>query len=212
MDSGMIFVTFTEAVPLLAVTESELDRLVREGEIRAFRTGNEMKFRLTDLCDKRRSKFLPRQNPPNSQFFGANVAAMRIGVTFEGLMTAVSCKLVPLGMVSTIDEDVPEPWIEFWRIECERNSDRWQKFLHAITSRTEGGEGRCIHGVGEGAPCDQCRALAEAEADDVPEDEIVGASEGYGRRPTGCVIGFALLVLKLGSGVAVGALLASRFA
>jgi excisionase family DNA binding protein len=43
------FYTFDEVLKRLAINESKLKRLVSEGEIRAFREGDQMKFRRTDV-------------------------------------------------------------------------------------------------------------------------------------------------------------------
>lgn len=43
------FFTFDEVLKRLAINESKLKRLVSEGEIRAFREGDQMKFRRTDV-------------------------------------------------------------------------------------------------------------------------------------------------------------------
>ena len=43
------FYTFDEVLKRLAINESKLKRLVSEGEIRAFREGDQMKFRKTDV-------------------------------------------------------------------------------------------------------------------------------------------------------------------
>jgi excisionase family DNA binding protein len=43
------FFTFDEVLKRLAINESKLKRLVSEGEIRAFREGDQMKFRKTDV-------------------------------------------------------------------------------------------------------------------------------------------------------------------
>ncbi len=43
------FFTFDEVLGKLAIDETKLKRLVSEGEIRAFREGDEMKFRRTDV-------------------------------------------------------------------------------------------------------------------------------------------------------------------
>ena len=43
------FFTFDQVLKVLAIDETKLKRLVSEGEIRAFREGDEMKFRKMDV-------------------------------------------------------------------------------------------------------------------------------------------------------------------
>ncbi len=61
------FYTFDEVLKYLQIPETKLKRLVSEGEIRAFREGDEMKFRRADVENIDLTGALaPRRRPGSS--------------------------------------------------------------------------------------------------------------------------------------------------
>jgi hypothetical protein len=197
-------VTFDEALMLLSVDEAKLRRLVSEGDIRAFREGDQIAFRLTDVCNVMRGmlSIAPTENPVAE--FHLTSTAGAIGITSDQLQVAIAHRLIPFGRVVQTRCAVPRMWINFWTREREQNTDRWREFLAVIARPipvTVTEKSLCAHGHVIGiVPCPQCTEMAEAE-----KDAIVESSNGDHIRAKGCCVVLLVFGLKVAGAAVIGA-------
>lgn len=208
MGRSGIFLTFDEVLMLLVISEDKLKRMVSEGEMRAFREGDQMKFRLTDACNSMREMFLPPPTEEPVTEFSWTRIAQEIGITADQLQAAIAHRLIPFGRVERVRFAVPEVWVGFWVREREQNTDRWREFLAVIArpvSVTE--HHHCAHGRVIGiVPCPQCTEMAEAE-----KDAIVESSNGDHIRAKGCCVVLLVFGLKVAGAAVIGAGAASYY-